>query len=297
MDLELIQVPYMMGDPGHGAGRGARRLAEAALGIVPRARTLVVTADELRLRQRTGDPVKASLAVARRLAPVVAQTVAAGRLPVVLAGSCDVSIGVLAGFDHGRCGVVWVDAHGDFNTPESTITGFFPGMSLAVITGHCHQEHWGEVGDNEPIAEAATLLVGVRELDPAERERLERSAIRMAAWQDGTPLADVRSHLADLARYVQEVYLHIDLDGLDPEVAPGIVDPPVPGGLSLAQIDQLIRDAARSFRLRAAALTTYDPDRDPDGRTLRAALHIIRRLAAWVEEDGATAIPQATPSP
>ncbi|NIQ57358.1 MAG: arginase family protein, partial [Gammaproteobacteria bacterium] len=57
----------------------------------------------------------------------------------------------------------------------STITGFFPGMSLAVITGHCYREHWGEVGDNAPIAEAATLLVGVRELDPAERDRLERS--------------------------------------------------------------------------------------------------------------------------
>ncbi|NIQ57359.1 MAG: hypothetical protein GWN71_29410 [Gammaproteobacteria bacterium] len=107
----------------------------------------------------------------------------------------------------------------------------------------------------------------------------------------------MQSHLVDLAGHTREVYLHVDLDGLDPEVAPGIVDPPSPGGLSLSQLDDLIRAAARTFRLRAAAVTTYDPHRDPDRRTLRAALHIIRLLAAWAEEDGATTIPQSRLSP
>jgi arginase family enzyme len=82
--------------------------------------------------------------VGRALAPVVREAVRAGRTPLILAGSCDASMGVLAGVDHAGWGVVWLDAHGDFNTPESTVTGFFPGMSLATITGHCYRKLWAE---------------------------------------------------------------------------------------------------------------------------------------------------------
>jgi arginase len=127
------------------------------------------------------------MAVCRQLAAAVRHAIVEGHFPFVLAGSCDVSKGVLADFRHERCGVVWIDAHADFNTPESTVTGFLPGMSLAVIAGHCYRNYWAEIGDNGPVPEAATLLLGVRELDPAERERLTRSAIRVIEWHKGEP--------------------------------------------------------------------------------------------------------------
>jgi arginase len=282
MRVCLIQVPYMIGDEHHGGSKGPGRFVQAGAERLLAARGVAVRVERVERSER-GEPFRdhpsASLAVNKRLEPIVRRAMAAGELPLVLAGSCDVSMGILSGFDHARCGVVWIDAHGDFNTPESTISGFFAGMSLAVITGHCHRDLWAQVGNSIPIPEAATLMLGVRDLDPAERERLERSAIRVVNWHGGKPRADVPAALDELARRVREVYLHVDMDALDPQVAPGVVDPPVPGGLSLQDMEEAIRAAAARVRVRAAALATYNPELDQDGRTLRAGLRIIELLA------------------
>jgi len=88
----------------------------------------------------------------------------------------------VAGFEHARCGVVWVDAHADFNTPDSTASGFFAGMSLAILTGHCYRHYWAQIGESIPIDERAVLLVGACDLSPtAEQDRLayHRSAGRV----------------------------------------------------------------------------------------------------------------------
>src|SRR5207249_4460528 len=186
---------------------------------------------------------------------------------------------VLGGFDHARCGVVWLDAHADFNTPESTVSGFFPGMSAAVVTGHCYRKLWAQIGDGAPVREDTVVMIGVRELAPdEERERLERSAIRVVPWQRGSPQGDVEAMLDELALRVDEVYLHVDLDAFDPEVAPAVYDEPVPGGLSLADAEQAIRATSERFRIRAAAVTTYNPELDDDGRTLKVALRVIELI-------------------
>ncbi len=226
------------------------------------------------------DSASASLAVNKELAHVVRDALASGRLPIVLAGSCDACMGILGAFDHSRCGVVWIDAHADFNTPETTISGFFPGMSAAVIAGHCYRSFWAQIGDATPVPEAAMLMLGVRDLSPeAERARLERSAIQVVAWQDGRPSREVVSRLDALRARVADVYLHVDLDALDPELAPGIVDAPVPGGLSPEDAEDVVRAVGERFRIRAAAVTTYNPELDEDEKTLRTALRLIEVVA------------------
>jgi arginase family enzyme len=87
--------------------------------------------------------------------------------------------------------------------------------------------------------------------------------------------ADIIDPLDALARRVDEIYLHIDFDGFAPEVAPGIVDDPIPGGLSLEQAETIIRATSQRFRIRAATLATYTPDRDQDDKTLRLGLQLI----------------------
>ncbi len=99
---------------------------------------------------------------------------------MVLAGSCDVYLGVLSGMGRAGCGIVWIDAHGDFNTPQSSASGFFPGMSLAIAAGHCYQQLWAPIGDSTPVPEDNITLVGVRSLSSeAEVRRLRSSAIRV----------------------------------------------------------------------------------------------------------------------
>jgi arginase len=254
----LVQVPFMCGDGEHAGAAGPARLAATA-GLPS-----VIVAPF--------GPGDASLRVNRGVAAAVRD---AGPLPLVVAGSCDASLGVLAGIDDPRCGVVWVDAHGDFNTPESSESGFFPGMSLAVVAGHCHRERWDGLGAGSPVDESAIVLVGVRDLSPAaERERLEASAIVTAPWPGG----DAVAALDALRARVSSVYVHVDLDAFDPSVAPGTVDEPVAGGLSAADGDAIVRAVLERFDVRAATIATYAPARDRDDRTLRLALHLIELL-------------------
>ena len=99
------------------------------------------------------------------------------------------------------------------------------------------------------------------------------------AWVDGQPDGDIDVTVATLAARVEQVYLHIDLDALDPSIAPGIADAPVPQGFSLAQLDEMLDAVTDTLGLRAVALTTYTPSRDIDGATHATALHILARIA------------------
>jgi len=279
MNICLIQVPYTMGDERQGTSRGPERLVRAGASKFLAAKGLAVTVERVDRGEPFRDSGNASLIVSKRLAGTVRHAIAAKQLPLVLAGGCDVSKGILSGFDHGQCGVVWFDAHGDFNTPETTTSGYFDGMSLAVITGHCYRNYWAQIGNSVPIPEAATLLLGVRDLDPAEKERLDHSAIQVVKWHEGKPQGDVRVALDRLAQSVPEVYLHIDMDSLDPQVAPGVVFDPVPGGLSLEDMEEGIRAVFARFRVRAATVSVHNPDRDQEDKTLRAGLRIIEVLA------------------
>jgi arginase len=287
MDICLIQVPYTMGDERQGSSKGPECLVRAGATKLIAAKGLAVTVKRVDRGEPFRDSGNASSIVSKRLASIVRQAIAAKQFPLVLAGGCDVSKGVLSGFEHSQCGVVWFDAHGDFNTPETTTSGYFDGMSLAVITGHCYQNYWAaQIGNSTPIPESATLMLGVRDLDPAERELLDHSAVQVVRWHEGKPQGDVRVALDKLARRVPEVYLHIDMDSLDPQVAPGVVFDPVPGGLSLEDMEEGIRAVFARFRVRAATLSVYNPDRDQDDKTLRAGLRIIEVLAGAAREIG-----------
>jgi arginase family enzyme len=166
MDVCLIDVPSTIGDARHEASTGAARLLASGAADRAAAGGGSATVERVERVGPFGDSASSSADVNTRLARAVSRTIAGGRLPVVLAGSCDACLGILAGFDRASCGVVWFD-----------------------------------------------------------------------------------------------------------------VDPPVPGGLSLHELEDALVAVTARFRLRAAAVTTFDPERDPDGRTLRAALRIVELLA------------------
>jgi arginase family enzyme len=100
-------------------------------------------------------------------------------------------------------------------------------------------------------------------------------------WREGKPQPEVLTALGELEGRVDDVYLHIDFDSFAPEVAPGVVDQPVPGGLSLADAEQIVRGTAERFRIRAATLATYTPERDASDKTLLVGLRLIELLADY----------------
>ncbi|MGH7545432.1 MAG: arginase family protein, partial [Gemmatimonadota bacterium] len=124
------------------------------------------------------------------------------------------------------------------------------------------------------------LLVGARDLDPGERENLKRAEVQVVsadAWRDVGPAA-LAAPLDRLAARVRDVYLHVDVDVVDPEEAPG-VSYPTPRGLAPADVEAWLVEVGRRFRVRAAALTAFNPDRDEGDRTLRVGLRLLSALA------------------
>ncbi len=304
MPVTLIQVPYHMGREDEGPGRGPASLVAggaverlARLGVqfagrhasvrtaceFGRAKLGVeVEVEAVARREPFADELSAIVDVARALAGRVASARRAGRLPLVLAGNCNSALGTVTGCGPADTGIVWFDAHGDYNTPETTLSGWFEGMPLAVINGQCHADLWRGLGNTQAVPEAWTLLAGVRDLDPPEREFLEQTAVTVVEAEvvRRQGLAAARAPALDaLAQRVEGIYLHLDIDALDPADAPG-VDMPAPVGLTLADMREAIGLIGARFAIRAAALTTYNPEHDSDGRTLQTALALLEAVVA-----------------
>jgi arginase len=167
----------------------------------------------------------------------------------------------------GPLALAYFDAHGDFNTPETSLSGYLPGMPLACVCGRGLPDLRRAAGLGQPVDEADVDLLGVRDLDPPERAVL-----------DGTPIRRFEPGRLDaFAPRALPTYLHVDLDALDPSMAPAVTHP-APGGLSPTEVIAAAR-RARS-RLAAIAVTTLVPERDDGQRTQRCALEIIRGALA-----------------
>jgi arginase len=262
----IIEVPAMAGDGAHAASRGPAAITAAlqAGGRPLAVRTLKVPPRDERVEA-------ASLLVARELAAAVHDVTNTGQVPLVFAGSCDVAPGVLAGLADDRCGVVWIDAHADFNTPRSSRSGFWPGMTLAVVVGDCGEHTRATLGV-AAIPESHVALLGVRSLSPAaEAQRLSASELHIVGWRDGQPERSVAEALDRLAEHVDRAYVHLDLDVLDPSIGRGVVDALVPGGLSAGQLIDLLLEVRKRFAVVATTIATYVPAND-DGNTLATAV-------------------------
>jgi arginase len=260
--IALILVPYHLGHEGVGMGAGPDRLVNA--GAVERLASAGHDVDVIRLRRQNGETneVGASFEVVRRLAEAVAQAAAEGAFPLVLSGNCMSSVGIVAGL--GRdVGVVWLDAHPDFNTTDGSVSGFADGMGLSVLTGTGWRALRETVPGYRPVGETNVLLIGIRDADPAERERLDASGITVLA--PGEAAERVEPALDGLRGRVGDVYLHLDLDVLDPSEGRAN-EYAAPGGLSGAEVERIIAAVGERFAVRGAAVTAYDPEADPEAR-------------------------------
>jgi arginase len=277
MLIQLFTVPYDSGQYGLRMGGGPDALIASGLPARLRDDGHDVRHVEI-LLSPSAFPAEAQTAFAldRLLSERVSEAVSAGALPIVLSGNCISSVGTLGGLAVGRIGVVWLDAHGDFNTPETTIGGFLDGMALAVATGRCWTLLAATVPGFRPVDEASVLLIGARDLDPAEARLLESSRVaRLTAAQLHEKLGRT---LDAIASRVADVYLHIDLDVLDPGEgrANGYA---VPAGLRVDDVVRVVSEIGKRLTIRAAALTAFDPAYDGDGRVRAAATRIARAIA------------------
>jgi arginase len=274
MNIQIFVVPYDSARLRWRCGAGSEHLLSAGLTTHLHSHGHVVTNVQTLEDNPAYSPaeIRTAFELARRLAVAVRAAHEAGHFALVLSGNCNTAIGTLAGLTPARRATFWFDAHGDYNTPETTTTGFLDGMGLAMATGLCWDRLVATVPGFRPIQAEATFLLGARDLDPPEVTLLRQSAVTVVeVGQIPTQLPDLlaQAQLADTIGY-----LHLDLDVLDPTVGHANYLP-VPNGLSLGQLTGAITAIRAHVPLRAAALTSYSPEEDHDGGIARAAFAAV----------------------
>jgi arginase len=219
----------------------------------------------------------------RRLRGRVERILEEGAFPVVIGGDHSIAIGTVAAissFHHRRgqsIGLLWFDAHGDMNTPESSPSGNIHGMPCAVCLGRGAPE-LVQLGERVPMVDPEKVcIVGVRDLDRAERQEIRDSGVRVLTMRDVDELGMsevMRRALAVVTRGTAGFHLSFDMDGTDPSVAPG-VGTPVPGGTDLRESHLVMELAAETKQLLGIEMTEINPILDERNRTAEVAVELV----------------------
>lgn len=255
----IIEVPFHGGMEEVASGKGPARLLRAGVDQILGHRGMPASVTHVRPRDLRSRDLDAVVDVNRMLRYAVKEAREQETIPVVLAGNCSAAIGILAGLDVPRLGVVWFDRHPDFHTPETSLSGNIEGMALAITVGHCYSEFRERIGMERAVEEQNVILGCFWDVESGERERLENSWIS-AHPSDSLGLLPVALH--QLAQRVDAVYLHFDTDFLE-----GVEDP--------ANFLNLV---VESVPLAAVGVTNYNPDIDPGGAWEIAILKAVRGL-------------------
>ncbi len=279
MDIRLLLVPYDSGQRNVRMGAGPEHLRAAGLeehlaGQGHEVDVQVIEPASMNWRAE----VQTSFELMRSVAEHVRAARTDGHFPIVLSGNCLAAVGVIAGLG-APTGVMWIDAHGDFNTPQTTMSGFLDGMTLATATGRCWVELARSIEGFEPVPDKAVVMFGTRDLDPAEGPALARSGIvRLKA--DAAPNT-IAAALQSIAPTLDKVYVHLDMDALDPSEgrANGYA---ARGGFTNAQLQALLAAIAGNLPVQALTIASYDPSYDSEGTVCAAALEATGTIVGGV---------------
>jgi arginase len=225
------------------------------------------------------------------LADAVAAQVAEGRLAVGLLANCSSLLGMLGGVQRsgaagsgGKVGLVYIDAHGDFNTPETTLSGMLGGMDVAAAAGLCLTRLRVTSKLDPPVPPADMILAGVRDTDPLERQLIDQHRVPELSVADLRQRGEAFRRAFDaLSARVSRLYIHIDMDVLDPAEVPGH-SLNVKGGPTSAELGAAVTEMFKDPKAVAIGIaSTPIGNRDPDGRSRRAAYTLIRAALQGVQ--------------
>src|SRR5690242_2159991 len=210
--LHILSWPFHNGLRDVSMGSGPIRLAgDPGLRAGIEAEGWTVTNEEIEAVDESEPEIVRVIELIRRLAKRVADAARANAFPLVLAGNCNSALGTSAGIGAENLGVVWFDAHADFDDPEENESGFFDVMGLAMLTGRGWRALRQTIPGHVPIPERNVILAGVRDLEEYQRERLSQSHLTTIPDE----IDPERFKGAVTALQPARVYLHVDLDSLD----------------------------------------------------------------------------------
>ena len=289
MQIDIIGVPIDLGADRRGVDMGPsairyahlhQKLEELGYTLddignieVPIQETCQITDPKLKY-------IDCILPMARRVAGSVATSIQGGRFPLVLGGDHSLSVGSIRGAaKHRRLGIIWVDAHADFNTAETTPSGNIHGMPLAVLCGLGDPRLVSLWDETHPVLDPKRVaVIGARDLDPGEKRNLREAGIMVQSTEQIDRvgmLAVLEKVIEQVNRDVDGIYLSFDMDALDPRHAPG-VGTPVPGGLTFREAHLVCEVVAETGKLIGMELVEVNPILDVQNQTAILAVEFIR---------------------
>lgn len=266
--VTLIALPYDSGKFNERMGRGPVELIESRLPDRLREKGHDVDVVSVRLPDGFQTEASALVELQKLGTAAVRDVITRHRRPLLLSGNCGpAALSALSALGPEETGVIWFDAHGDFNTPETSASGFLDGMSLALTTGHCWPALVKRFDSFVSTPERNVLLVGARDLDKTESRLLGNSAITQIKPVE---LNHLEEAMQVLTRHVQQFYVHVDVDVLDK--SEGRANSyACNGGLSAGDLCAALQLIRRSGAIVVSSITAYDPASDHDGR-IRAVI-------------------------
>ena len=213
-----------------------------------------------------------------RIAAKVVEESRAGAIPLVLGGDHSVALGTLGGLAsaHGPGGVLWIDAHPDINTPDTSPSGNVHGMPLAAALGLAGPEFESEAWPLPAVDPRRVALLGIRQLDEGERRLLRDAGVRAFSMSEIDRIGVERATREALDRVAGPGFVHLsfDLDALDPEIAPG-VGTPVRGGLTYREAHLALELIAESGLVGSLEVVEVNPILDRENTTATTAVELV----------------------
>jgi arginase len=284
--IGVIGVPYNTGSKGLNIERGAKALRNAGIVDALRRFSEVVDFGDINVNLPPQDNSNSKLlnpdqveVLCRALAAKVKATIAVGCLPFIVGGDCSMLMGVVEGLRslELRIGMVYMDAHGDFNTPETTPSGIIGGMDVAIVAGRGPKKLAAMFGHSPLLPEENIVLYGVRDLDPLEAKALAESKVRIYP-REKIKMQGAEKAAEEVIHYLESkcdcLYLHVDLDVLDKSVfsAQGL---PVPDGLSREEFQDTLKALAKCGKLCGVSITAFDAAKDSDVSQARIIVELV----------------------
>lgn len=294
--VALVKMPYVgernVPDTSRGPEYleegGIRKLLEQQGVQVKPTDTVALTPDEERAYGSWNHLALAS----GDLAKLVADARRGGYLPIGFLANCNGLLGMLSGLQHSgpsarplRVGMVFIDAHGDFNTPETTLSGMLGGMPVAIAAGQCLTRMRIKAGLEPALPTRHIVEMCVRDTDPLEQELLDRSEIQQLTLEDvRARSANLHREMKRLSELTEVIYVHVDMDGLDPSEVPGVALP-VPNGPSSMELAGALTEMFKYKKVGAFGVAAMPFDEhDKTGVSRKAAYNLILGAVKGVQE-------------
>jgi arginase len=280
MQIDVIGIPIDLGADRRGVDMGPsairyahlqQKLESLGYTVQDEGNIEVPIAEMCRISNPKLKYVDCIIPMSRRVAGAVATSVRAKHFPLVLGGDHSLSVGSVRGAARDRrIGVVWIDAHGDFNTAETTPSGNIHGMSLAILAGLGDKSLVRLWDEAVPVIDPNNIsIIGARDLDSGEKVNLQKAGAMVMSMEQIDRygmVSAVEKAIEHISREVDGIYLSLDLDALDPEHAPG-VGTPVPAGLSTREVHLACELIAETGKLIGMDLVEVNPILDIQNRT------------------------------